>query len=86
MSSPSEQHDSKPLQFGMVGLAVFAVLVTLIQRYTAIKIDPREPPYLKPSIPWLGHIVGLVKEGANYFQQLEYRFSYSILPSHTSEG
>ncbi len=39
-------------------LAVVAVLLLCWQRLS-MKWDPQEPPILKPTIPFIGHIIGL---------------------------
>lgn len=50
-------------------LALTAVLLILRQRL-AVQLDPQEPPILKPRIPYIGHIIGLLKYHTAYFDQL----------------
>ncbi|KAE8450494.1 hypothetical protein EG329_006224 [Mollisiaceae sp. DMI_Dod_QoI] len=50
-------------------LAVAAVLLIVRQRL-AIELDPREPPILKPKIPYIGHIIGLFRYHGAYFDKL----------------
>ncbi|KAH6856479.1 cytochrome P450 [Chaetomium sp. MPI-CAGE-AT-0009] len=50
-----------------VGITTVVVLVSLLYRYGSPQIDPREPPVVKPGIPLVGHIVGLVRHGVDYF-------------------
>lgn len=32
----------------------------------------REPPYLHPYIPFIGHLIGLIRKGARYFEDVKY--------------
>lgn len=50
-------------------LAVAAVLLIIRQRL-ALQLDPREPPILKPRIPYIGHIIGLLRYHTAYFDHL----------------
>jgi hypothetical protein len=34
------------------------------------KVDPREPPEIKPAIPVVGHIINLVRNGLSYYTKL----------------
>ncbi|KAF4334052.1 cytochrome P450 monooxygenase 8B1, partial [Fusarium beomiforme] len=47
---------------------VLALIVAfaLLNRLLTPRIDPREPPVIKPSIPWIGHIIGLIRHQADY--------------------
>ena len=45
-----------------------AVLVFLVQRSLAVRMDRREPPLVKPRIPYIGHIISLVKDPSTYLQ------------------
>jgi hypothetical protein len=35
------------------------------------KLDPREPPPLKPRIPYVGHLIDMYKYGSEYYSQLK---------------
>ncbi|KAG4420303.1 hypothetical protein IFR04_006590 [Cadophora malorum] len=50
-------------------LGVVAVLLVCWQRLS-VQCDPREPPLLKPSIPYIGHIIGLFRYNGEYFEKL----------------
>ncbi|KAK5664333.1 hypothetical protein OQA88_554 [Cercophora sp. LCS_1] len=45
-------------------------------------IDSREPPLQRSTIPFIGHIVGLIRESASYFTRLQHahRFPICTLP------
>lgn len=42
------------------------VALALLNRLLTPRIDPREPPVVKPSIPWVGHIIGIIRHQADY--------------------
>lgn len=50
-------------------LAVLAVLLIIRQRL-AVQLDPREPPILKPKVPYIGHIIGLLRYHGAFFDKL----------------
>lgn len=56
---------------GILLLAVVAVAVLALRRFTQYQHDPREPPVVPTRIPYVGHIVGLIRHGAKYFQMIE---------------
>ncbi|SPJ73901.1 related to cytochrome P450 8B1 [Fusarium torulosum] len=43
-----------------------AVALSLLNRLLTPRIDPREPPVVKPRIPWIGHIIGVIRHQADY--------------------
>lgn len=50
--------------------AALVVILYLIQKITVISHSSEEPPLLKPRIPFIGHIIGLMKHEAAYFSIL----------------
>ncbi|KAH6716877.1 cytochrome P450 [Leptodontidium sp. 2 PMI_412] len=50
-------------------LGIAAVVLVCWQRLS-VKCDPQEPPLLKPSIPYIGHIIGLFRYNGEYFEKL----------------
>jgi hypothetical protein len=32
--------------------------------------DSREPPYIKPGLPFIGHIVGILRYGVPYYERI----------------
>ena len=50
-------------------LATFAILLVCWQRLS-VKLDPREPPLLKPKLPYIGHIIGIFRHEIFYFNML----------------
>lgn len=53
-----------------IGIAAAVVLLSLLYHFSPPRLDPREPPMLKPGFPLVGHIVGLVRHGVDYFELL----------------
>jgi hypothetical protein len=49
-------------------LVAIVLIVASIARLNSL--DPREPPAAEPTIPFLGHIFGLLWNGTAYFQKL----------------
>lgn len=48
-----------------------AVALSLLNRLLSPRIDPREPPVVKPTIPWIGHIIGVIRHQADYGRILQ---------------
>lgn len=42
----------------------------LVRKITTISLAQQEPPVLKPRVPLIGHIVGLMQREAAYFSIL----------------
>lgn len=60
----------------VLAITVVAVLGGFLFLRTAYgaPIHPQEPPVLKPWIPIVGHIIGMVTEGTLYFRKIGYAF------------
>jgi cytochrome P450 len=52
-------------------LAISAILGLLLLFALSPRVDPREPPLVKPSIPLIGHILGLMRHQAQYHISLQ---------------
>ncbi|KAF2125356.1 cytochrome P450 [Dothidotthia symphoricarpi CBS 119687] len=53
---------------GAIGL--LAAIGVFLSNFLRIKVDPREPPVVHPSIPLLGHIIGMLTEGPLYLKKI----------------
>lgn len=53
----------------IIGLIVTAVAFVLWKE-CSIRLDPREPPLLRPTIPYYGHTIGLLRYHTEYYNQL----------------
>lgn len=48
-------------------LAPVALVHLLYLRFLRVKRDPREPPVIRPTVPLIGHIIGLLRYGTDYY-------------------
>jgi hypothetical protein len=65
---------------GIVAALVVAVVVAaLVSSLFSAKFDPREPPVLKPTIPFFGHLIGMLREGPLYLKKVGYVLSSPLL-------
>ncbi|PVI00474.1 cytochrome P450 [Periconia macrospinosa] len=53
---------------GVLALAVVAG--ALISYFGRIQVDSREPPVVHPKIPFIGHLIGMIRHGPLYFTQV----------------
>jgi len=51
-------------------LLVLLALIAICWRLLPSSTDPREPPIIKPSIPFIGHIIGIYRHKMEYFEML----------------
>lgn len=66
-------------------LAVILCVGILISHSFRIKVDPREPPVVYPKAPFIGHIIGMVREGPLYLRRLGYvRIRYVLMDEYLS--
>lgn len=70
----------------MALLTVLGIVVALVagcyllQGFIFSRRDPQEPPYIRPSIPLIGHLLGYINRGPPYFSDIEYGgFKHYIL-------
>ncbi|KAK3373092.1 cytochrome P450 [Lasiosphaeria ovina] len=47
-------------------VATAVILFFLLSYISTPRLDPREPPLLKPALPLIGHIIGLIRHQAKY--------------------
>ncbi|KAF2202619.1 cytochrome P450 [Delitschia confertaspora ATCC 74209] len=72
----------------LTGLLIAFAVAFLFNRLLSTKPDPREPPIVQPEIPFIGHIIGLLRHGAAYSHIVSARcnspiFSLPMLNSRT---
>ena len=57
----------------LLGVAVILILLYLILTYILTpKYDRREPPAVPTFLPYVGHIINLIRFGQQYFETLWY--------------
>ena len=64
----------------LTGVCVGTYLI--LARVVASSQDAREPPLVTSSVPFVGHVIGLMRSKFNYYVQLRYHYSYLISISH----
>jgi hypothetical protein len=50
----------------------FATILLIAWQKLLVKNDPQEPPLLKPKIPIVGHLIGLLYYKMEYYHQIGY--------------
>ena len=58
------------LREALYGLAGFLGLVYCIEWAFRQFDDPREPPYIQPTIPVIGHLLGIFRNGYEYYDSI----------------
>lgn len=53
-------------------LATALLLLPLLNKFLAPNRDPREPPFIEPSIPFIGHIIGILRHQNNYHRIMQH--------------
>ncbi|KAH8799369.1 cytochrome P450 [Xylogone sp. PMI_703] len=71
--------NSEPRVIFLLPIA-FMVFVIFTRRMFTFDHDPQEPPVARPSIPYIGHIVGIARQGMMYYKTISQR---SYLPIYT---
>ena len=59
---------SLPLSVLSLIVAIAVSLAAVAHRFLAFDYDAREPPIIKPKIPYIGHILGIIRYGTKYFE------------------
>lgn len=61
-----------------ISLALMSIVVVGVAAYfgfarnTESQTDPREPPVVTTTVPYVGHVIGLMRSNFNYYVQLRY--------------
>jgi hypothetical protein len=56
----------------VLGVAIAFLSAALLERWLRARPEPGTPPVLYPRIPFIGHIVGLLRDGADYYKITRY--------------
>lgn len=51
--------------------AALMVLLVVVKKLSSPTVDSREPPLMHPRIPVIGHLLGMIKHGNQYFKSIE---------------
>lgn len=52
-------------------LIVFSLMLRKLWRLLTIEIDPQEPPSIQPVVPFVGHLIGLMRNPHIYLFNLQ---------------
>ena len=53
-----------------LGVMSAVFLAVVFGRLLSVHLDPQEPPALKPSIPFIGHLIGMLRFRSNFLSVL----------------
>lgn len=56
----------------IVYFTTLVVVVYFLRKITTISLSHQEPPALKPRVPLIGHIIGIMKHQSAYSSVLQY--------------
>lgn len=69
----SADDTQRPLLTTLAGAStVVAILAFLVHRLANPRLDPLEPPLLKPTVPVVGHVISLIRQGGTYLESLRF--------------
>ena len=69
---------ASPITKSLLLATIITAVVYFLQRYLTVQKDPEEPPYIYARIPVIGHLLGIIKDGAKYYTSLEKKYSLPI--------
>ncbi|KAH6843294.1 hypothetical protein B0I37DRAFT_408164 [Chaetomium sp. MPI-CAGE-AT-0009] len=55
----------------LITTAIVVALTFLVLQTIGPRVDPREPPLVKPRVPLIGHIIGMMRQQAQYHITLQ---------------
>lgn len=61
-----------PLSITAVAVSGLVAVLFLLQQYTLWSKDPKEPPFITPKIPLIGHLISQFTEGPTFFRRLRW--------------
>ena len=62
----------------IAAVATTTFIIAVIQHFFTDQKDAREPPFLYARVPLIGHLLGFIREGADYLHKLESRYRQPI--------
>ena len=51
-------------------LGVVALLYALCEYFLTVKYDAKEPPLIPQHVPYIGHVLSLIRQGSNYYSKI----------------
>lgn len=59
-------------QFLLFSVVLIIIAYSTVQYFATRKVDPREPPVISSTLPYLGHILGVLQNGGKYYKIIRY--------------
>lgn len=56
----------RELAYGIAGLVLLAYAIDFL---FGLGDDPQEPPRIRPKVPLIGHVLGVMRAGPTYYSQ-----------------
>ena len=55
----------------LIGIGMLSIAILAARRLVHVDHDPREPPIIRHTIPFVGHVIDIFRYGAKYFDILK---------------
>jgi len=62
--------DLPPVVPSLSALAISTFLAILLQQFLQPKKDASEPPYVPMAVPYIGHLIGVMRKQADYYREM----------------
>ena len=60
-----------PLGTGAISLLASIVVVAIaLEHFMGFKLDPKEPPLIPQRIPYVGHLISILRHGARFYLRM----------------
>ncbi|KAK4038603.1 cytochrome P450 [Parachaetomium inaequale] len=69
-------------------LAIGGVVIVfyLLSRFLTLPLDPQEPPLVRSKIPFIGHVIGLLRHGTKYYSDVANECKHPIFTLSVPRG
>ena len=64
------REDGSVSSIAVLVIAALPIVLVLMKKLLYPTYDPREPPVLRPKVPFIGHLVSLIKESNSFYIRL----------------
>ena len=54
----------------LIVVGVFGLLYSLLRYFTDVTKDYKEPPFIPQTIPYVGHLLGVLRYGPKYYDRI----------------
>ena len=58
------------MRTAIAAVAAVVVVLCLAKHLVVRSPDSREPPILRPRVPFIGHIISMIREGSEMFDRI----------------